>query len=165
MQDMLVRLYDLPDYSELRDELSRVGITCRNALAAEKSIVSDWVEEHFGKGWASEAEISFSYQPITCIIAVKDQEILGFACYDAAYRNFFGPTGVAEEHRGRGIGKVLLWLSLMGMRSQGYAYGIIGGVGPASFYEKVVGAEIISGSDPGIYKGILSKIPSEADGH
>jgi hypothetical protein len=45
------------------------------------------------------------------------------------------------------------------MKSQGYAYAIIGGVGPATFYEKAVGAKLIEGSDPGIYKGIMSYIP------
>jgi len=45
------------------------------------------------------------------------------------------------------------------MKNLGYAYAIIGGVGPASFYEKAVGAKLIEGSDPGIYKGIMSHIP------
>ena len=45
------------------------------------------------------------------------------------------------------------------MKAQGYAYGIIGGVGPASFYEKAVGAVLIDGSNPGIYQGILSDVP------
>ena len=38
-------------------------------------------------------------------------------------------------------------------------YAIIGGVGPAKFYETTFGAKIIEGSDPGIYKGILSHVP------
>jgi hypothetical protein len=33
----------------------------------------------------------------------------------------------------------------------GYAYAIIGGVGPAAFYEKVCGAFVIPGSERGIY--------------
>ena len=36
---------------------------------------------------------------------------------------------------------------------------IIGGVGSAKFYSKTFGAEIIKGSNPGIYKGILSHVP------
>ena len=31
----------------------------------------------------------------------------------------------------------------------------IGGVGPAAFYSKVVGAVPIKGSEPGIYRGLL----------
>jgi GNAT superfamily N-acetyltransferase len=159
MQDMLVRLYDLPDYTELQKYIDQNGIVVRRPLAAEKSIVIEWIREHFGNGWASEAEVSFSYQPITCFIALIDQQIAGFSVYDAAYRNFFGPTGMDERYRGKGIGKILLLKALESMRSQGYAYAIIGGVGPAKFYEKVVGARLIEGSDPGIYKGIMSRVP------
>jgi len=161
MQDMLVRLYDLPDHSGIISSLRKDGITIRRALAAEKSIVIDWVTQHFGTGWASETEVSFSYQPLACFIATENAKIVGFGCYDSAYRNFFGPTGVEESLRGKGIGKVLLLECLLAMKAQGYAYGIIGGVGPARFYEKAVGAVLIEGSDPGIYEGIMSEIPVE----
>ncbi len=161
MQDMLVRLYDLPDHSGIIRSLRKDGITIRRALAAEKSIVIDWVTQHFGTGWASETEVSFSYQPLACFIATENAKIVGFGCYDSAYRNFFGPTGVEESLRGKGIGKVLLLECLIAMKAQGYAYGIIGGVGPARFYEKAVGAVLIEGSNPGIYEGIMSEIPVE----
>ncbi len=159
MHDMLVKLYELPDYSSLENELKDQGIIIRPALAAEKSIVVDWIRQRFDDGWASEGEVSFSFEPVRCFIALKDREILGFACYDVAYRNFFGPTAVDPPHRNRGIGKVLLWKSLTTMRAQGYAYAIIGGVGPAEYYTRVVGAELIKGSNPGIYRGILSHVP------
>lgn len=161
MQDMLVRLYDLPDQIALAAHLKSAGIIIRRPLAAEKSLVVDWVKQHFGAGWASETEVSFSYQPITTFIAILGGEIIGFACYDACYRNFFGPTGVAEKYRGRGIGKILLLESLWAMKAQGYAYAIIGGVGPAEFYAKAVGAVMIEGSNPGIYAGIMSQVPVE----
>ena len=159
MQDMLVRLYDLPDHSGTITSLQKDGITIRRALAAEKSIVIDWVTQHFGTGWASETEVSFSYQPVACFIATENAKIVGFGCYDSAYRNFFGPTGVEETLRGKGIGKALLLECLLAMKAQGFAYGIIGGVGPARFYEKAVGAVLIEGSNPGIYEGIMSEIP------
>ena len=159
---MLVKLYALPDLSPLEKKLEESGFVFRRPLAAEKSIVLDWVTRRFGSGWSCEVDISFSYQPIASFVAIKDGAIVGFACYDAAYRNFFGPTGVDESQRGLGLGKILLIKSLEAMRSQGYAYAIIGGVGPAEFYAKTVGAELIAGSDPGIYKGILSEVPHEA---
>jgi predicted N-acetyltransferase YhbS len=68
---------------------------------------------------------------------------------------------VEETLRGKGIGKALLLECLIAMKAQGYAYGIIGGVGPARFYEKAVGAVLIEGSNPGIYEGIMSEIPVE----
>jgi hypothetical protein len=41
------------------------------------------------------------------------------------------------------------------MRQQGYGYAIIGGVGPADYYSKAVGAVPIDGSEPGVYRGLL----------
>lgn len=158
---MLVRLYDLKDHGPLLQKLEAEGVDIRRPLAAEKSIVIDWVTRHFGSGWASEADVSFSYQPITSFIAIEKGKIVGFACYDSCYRNFFGPTGVEERQRGRGVGKALLMECLCAMKAQGYAYAIIGGVGPAEFYARAVGAVLIEGSDPGIYKGIMSEVPVE----
>ena len=100
-----------------------------------------------------------NYRPISTYIAIKDQNIIGFSSYDSAYLNFLGPMGISKEYRKMGIGKALLYLSLKSMKEMGYAYAIIGGVGPAKFYETTFGAKIIEGSDPGIYKGILSHVP------
>ncbi|MFM7329643.1 MAG: hypothetical protein ACKO3B_13025, partial [Bacteroidota bacterium] len=67
-----------------------------------------------------------------------------------------GPNDISA---GLPEGKILLMECLLAMRSQGYAYAIIGGVGPAEFYAKAVGAELIRGSTPGIYQGIMSEVP------
>jgi predicted N-acetyltransferase YhbS len=158
MKDMLVRLYELPGTCIELDQL-RHEVDFRRPLAAEKYLVEEWVEQHFGKGWRSEVEVSFSRVPISTFIAIKDQEIIGFCTYDAAYLNFLGPMGVIENVRLKGLGKSLLYLALCAMREMGYAYAIIGGVGPEQFYANTFGAEVISGSDPGIYKGILSYVP------
>lgn len=162
MQDMLVKLYELPDITPLQKKMEEEEIFIRTALAAEKSIVVEWVKKRFDEGWASEAEVCFSYQPVSCYIAIYKGEIIGFAAYDAAYRNFFGPTGVDKAYRGKGIGKILLMRCLISMKELGYAYAIIGGVGPARFYEKAVNATLIEGSNPGIYTHLLSEIPDEA---
>ena len=158
MKDMLVKLYELPNKCIEYDNLIK-EIDFRRPLAAEKYLVKKWVKENFGEGWKSEVDVSFSKNPISTFIAVKDGEIVGFSTYDAAYLNFLGPMGVSKEYRKKGIGKVLLYLSLKSMREMGYAYAIIGGVGPDKFYELTFGAKIINGSDPGIYKGILSYVP------
>ena len=67
----------------------------------------------------------------------------------------FGPVGVREDYRGRGIGKALLLASLHAMAGEKYAYAIIGWVGPIQFYAETVGATVIEGSEPGIFQGIL----------
>lgn len=152
MPDMLVKLYELPDDINLETS----GVTIRRALAPEKHIVLRWVEENFSSHWVSECDVTFSRQPVSCFIAIEEKQIVGFACYEATCKNFFGPTGVLENQRGRGIGKALLITTLNAMRESGYAYAIIGGVGPAEFYEKAVGAVLIEDSSPGIYRGLLA---------
>ncbi len=158
MSDMLVKLYSLPEFKF--EGMTDMGITIRRPLPSEKSLVIDWVLKKFSSGWADECEITFSYHPISTFIAVVEERITGFASYDAACRNFFGPTGVARNFRGKGIGKALLLRSLYAMKEQGYAYGIIGGVGPADFYSKTVGAVRIDNSEQGIYKTRLQGKPT-----
>ncbi|RIW17078.1 N-acetyltransferase [Algoriphagus lacus] len=158
MKDMLVRLMELPNASELEMKLlEKEKIVFRRAIAPEKHLVSEWVMEQFGAYWKSEVEVAFSRQPISCWIAQRGNQLLGFACYESTARNFFGPTGTQESERGKGIGKVLLIKSLESMREMGYAYAIIGGVGPAEFYEKAVGAKLIDGSEISIYQHLLRK--------
>lgn len=155
MHDMLVRLYDMPDHSQLVAKLLADGVEIRRALPLEKHVVSEWVRKHFYAIWVDECERAINNWPVSCFIAVENGKMIGFACYDATCRGFFGPTGVAETERGRGLGKALLWVALRAMREAGYGYAVIGGVGPAEFYAKAVGAVDIEGSDPGIYRGML----------
>ena len=158
MKDMLVRLMELPDASELEKRLlEKEKIMFRRAITPEKHLVSEWVMEQFGAYWKSEVEVAFSRQPVSCWIAQRGNDILGFACYESTARNFFGPTGTKETERGKGIGKVLLIKSLESLREMGYAYAIIGGVGPVEFYEKAVGAKLIEGSEVSIYQNLLRK--------
>ncbi len=86
---------------------------------------------------------------------MHDGRLAGFACYDATARGFFGPTGVDETHRGKGVGHALLLATLLDMHAVGYPYGVIGGAGPTGFYQRSVGAILIPDSEPGIYRGML----------
>ena len=63
--------------------------------------------------------------------------------------------GVHPDARKLGLGQELLMVALESMREMGYAYAIIGGVGPREFYEKTCGAVEIVGSDPGTYTDLL----------
>ena len=142
MPDMLVNLYDIDNMVKCSK-----GIIIKRVLAPDRYKIVLFVKENFGDAWASECECAFSNSPISCYIALKGTEIVGFACYDATCKNFFGPTGVKEEFRGKGIGSALLKKSLLSMKENGYAYAIIGSVGPVEFYEKEVNAIIIESSD------------------
>ena len=156
MHDMLVRLYDLPPLDAALAGAAHDGVSVRRALPPEKATVLAWVRDNFGSAVA-EVECAYARMPVACFVAVRDTQLAGFACYDATAPNFFGPEGVLAAERGRGIGRALLLAALHAQREQGYAYAIIGGVGPAEFYAKSVGATPISGSTPGIYAGMLPR--------
>jgi GNAT superfamily N-acetyltransferase len=157
MTDMLVKLYQLQPLDVLIQEQKERGITIRRAIAPEKHLVLAWVRKHFSEFWVSECDVAFNNKPISCFLAVEGDTLIGFACYDTTAKAFFGPTGVSEQARGRGAGGALLMVCLHDMRSQGYGYGIIGGVGPVEFYQKWAGATVIEDSTPGIYGGMLRK--------
>jgi GNAT superfamily N-acetyltransferase len=152
MADLLVKLYQLPP----PETVSGGPVTVRQAMAYEKHIVLGWVRARFGEGWASECDVAFANRPIACHIAIEQGEMLGFACYDATCRGFFGPLGVADAARRRGIGRALLLSTLHAMSAAGYAYAIVGGAGDVDFYAQTVGAIEIPGSIPGIYRDRLN---------
>jgi hypothetical protein len=155
MTDMLVKLYKLPPLEPLIEAQRAQGIVVRRAIVPEKHHVLNWIRANFSEGWVNECDVTFAHQPVSCFIAVENNSLIGFACYDATARGFFGPTGVSEATRGRGTGKALLLAALHDLKAQGYGYGIIGGVGPAEFYAKAAGATIIEDSSPGMYDGML----------
>lgn len=155
MIDMLVRLYDLPDVGRLKAALAEEGITLRRCAPYERHIVAEWVGRTFSPKWVSEYKIAMSRQPAACIIATRNRSVIGFACYDVTARGFLGPMGVDPEARLRGLGKALLVTALKQLESLGFAYAVIGGVGPQEFYRRSVGAMPIEGSSPGVYVDIL----------
>ena len=157
MSDLLVRLYDLPEV-EATARVAAAGVVIRRALPPERHLVLDWVGTHFSPFWASEAALGMSHLPVTVWLAVREGELLGFACHDTTAKGFFGPTGVAETARGQGIGEALLMTTLNGMREAGYAYAVIGDPGPVAFYKKRLDAMEIPKSEPGLYRGMLRKV-------
>ncbi|MGN6157748.1 MAG: GNAT family N-acetyltransferase [Devosia sp.] len=151
MSDLLVRLYDLPAPATTLP----AGVIVRRALPPERDTILEWIGSRFGRHWRSEAAVGLSQQPPTVFIAVRTQQILGFACYDGTAKGFFGPTGVDEAERGQGLGEALLMATLQAMAGAGYAYAIIGDPGPVEFYTKRLDALEIPGSTPGFYAGLL----------
>ncbi|MGC9071052.1 MAG: GNAT family N-acetyltransferase [Elusimicrobiales bacterium] len=152
--DLLVRLYDVVGLNEL-DFFKDKDIIIKRPIGAEKNAVVEWVRNKFSAGWASECDVALSKTPPTCFIAVKNLQIVGFACYDATVKNFFGPIGVIEGFRKSGIGKALLIKTLKQMYYDGYAYAVIGWAGPVDFFKKTVGACEIEGSDSSVYLNLI----------
>jgi GNAT superfamily N-acetyltransferase len=160
ISDLLVKLYDLPAPDHALATADSSGVFIRRPIAPERTLVVDWAEHHFNSRWADEVRMAFGAQPVTCLVAQSraNSKLVGFACYDSTFKGFFGPTGVAENWRGKGIGTALLLRSLHAMREVGYAYAIIGQSSSTEFYEKSVGAAPIPNSSPGAY---ADRIPSD----
>ncbi len=153
--DYLVNLSLIAPDAGLAQRMAAKSITIRRALAPEAKLVASWVSERFGNAWESETAIAMTRLPPTCFVAIRDEDLIGFACHESIARGYFGPTGVAEESRGLGVGHALLLACLLDLKNLGYGYAIIGDVGPGAFYEKTVGAMPIPNSAPGIWAGML----------
>jgi len=151
MPDLLVNLLKLP----ARKGITQPGINVRRAQPFEITPIREFIRNSFSSAWADEVSVGFANKPVTVFIATSDGRVIGFAGYECTRKAFFGPTGVAESERGRGIGKALLLESLWGLRELGYVYGVIGSAGPVEFYKQAVGAMVIPDSEPGIYTDLL----------
>jgi GNAT superfamily N-acetyltransferase len=151
MPDLLVNLLKLPAPKPLTDK----ALIIRRAQPFELTQVRNFISENFNQAWADEASVGFANKPVSVFTATIDHRIVGFAAYECTRRAFFGPTGVADDAQGRGIGTALLLASLEALRELGYVYAIIGKAGPIDFYKNVVRAFEIPDSDPGIYDDLL----------
>jgi predicted N-acetyltransferase YhbS len=143
--DMLVNLLKLPPVPFVP------GVSIRRALPFEMTPIRQFITKNFGVVWTEEVSVAYASKPPTLFIAIDNGSVCGFCAYECTAKAFLGPEGVSEPYRKRGIGKALLLSALHGLHELGYAYGIIGGVGPAEFYAKVAGATPIPDSTPGIY--------------
>ena len=161
--DLLVNLYSRK-LEELRQRAEGVEATIRTALPPEQHIIKDWVRQHFSEYWVSEVSAAIAHQPPGCLLATIDGALVGFACWDATARGFFGPTGVSEEHRGKNIGLALFYHALAAMKAHSYAYAVIGSAGPVDFYVKAAGAMPIPSDKEDIYQGLLRLKPQPEAG-
>ncbi|HPE94482.1 MAG TPA: GNAT family N-acetyltransferase [Bacillota bacterium] len=157
MPDMLVKLYELKDNSSLYKKLEDNGIRIFRPMTPNRGKVNAFIKDNFGDGWMNENETAFARSPVSCFIAYDTnlKKIVGFAAYNVTAKGFFGPTGVDEKQRKRGIGGALLLKCLEAMREEGYGYAIIGSAGPVEYYKKCCGAIVIEDSVPGIYKDLI----------
>ena len=151
--DMLVKLYEVREDPALEARLHAGGVKLKRAMGANIAEITAFVREHFSARWADECLTGILVGG--CWIAERGGKVIGFACFDATMKNYFGPTGVLESERNQGIGRALLLRCMMSMREAGYAYAIIGWAGPVEFYNKAVGAIPIESSIPGSYGNML----------
>lgn len=157
MADMLVKLYDIPFSYASEERLAEEGIRIKKALAPDRSRIIEFSKICAKDDYSDEVNAAFCNNPITCYIATKEKKIIGFACYEATAKNFFGPMAVLDSERKKGVGKALLLRSLGSMQELGYAYAIIGWPAKSAveFYKKCAGAVMIDESSSGVYKRMI----------
>ncbi len=105
-----------------------------------------FVKHQFPLGtWAEETLLSFKFNPPTTYIVKNDRnEIIGWATHSLFFPGSFGPTGVLDSLRGKGIGtKLLLWC-LWDIKQNGLKMCEIMWVDEHNikFYSKAIGAYI-----------------------
>ena len=115
----------------------------RRAEARRSTSILEFVERNFGRIWRFEAAKAFERDVPPAFIAEEEGTITGFAVHDVNNRGlgWFGPTGVAKEMRGRGVGGQLLQASLADLRRLGYERAIIPWTDALDFYAKASGAK------------------------
>lgn len=112
-----------------------------------------WIDEEFGGSWSSEA-----FAGSTLVARDDTGAPIGFATYDAKMQfrwlrglarqpgvGIFGPIGVAQSHREKGVGTELLLTALGKLRERGYSKALVAAVGEQKtidWYRRVAGAEI-----------------------
>ncbi|KOP83988.1 acetyltransferase [Bacillus sp. FJAT-21945] len=117
----------------------------RKANKNDYSCLLQFVETNFSSEWSKTLRDGFLLTDPSIYIAVKEEEIIGFAAFDVYKRRkcYFGPMGVSKSSRIKGVGTLLLHHCLREMKEIGYEYAIIGGAGPIEFYEKACHAVVI----------------------
>lgn len=142
--DMIANLNLMPTECEVAE-----GVRIKRAFAGDKTEILQFIKDNFHMGWVNEADFALSQNPITCFIATENGKILGFACYDASAKGYFGPIGISEAARGKNVGTALMYRTLQAMREAGYVYAVIGWVKDAEqFYRKTLGAEFVPNGEP-----------------
>ena len=111
--------------------------------ADDKDRVLDFIEREFGRIWRFEAAKAFDRDLPPLFVEEHDGELAGFAAHDVNNRGlgFFGPTGVKESLRGRGIGGRLVRASLADLKRLGYTKAVIPWTDALEFYRRCCGAE------------------------
>lgn len=141
MADLIVNLYEKESF--LNDngvKLKDDNIKIKRVLSPNSDRLVEFVQTHFSIGWTSEVKAGVYKENPTCFVATDSGNIVGFACYDATAKGYFGPTGVDPNYRGKNIGQVLLLTTLDALKNAGYGYAVIGGVNDkvAGFYARYV---------------------------
>lgn len=115
------------------------GVELRRATAADARPLVDFART-FSDPWADETGRAMGRDQPPVFVAVRDGQVVGFACHGVYRDGWFGPTGVDPAERGNGIGEAVLRLCLDDLASGGTEVAQISWIGPMEFYHRTVGA-------------------------
>ena len=158
MADLVVNLYQKDFLQDTGVKVRDNEIKIKRVLSPNADAVVEFVNKHFTPGWASEVKAGLYKPHPTCFVAVHNAEVVGFACYDATAKGYFGPTGVNPDYRGKNLGQALLMHTLEAMKQDGYGYAIIGGVNDkvTGFYQRHLDLVKID-QKPDLYNRLLNR--------
>jgi len=112
-----------PAIAAVADRLRAEGVTVRPVEPTDILPLLTFLRQHFSWDWHREAcEVLrdlFAGDPraVGLLVALQNDTVVGYAQHRGER---FGPFGVHPEHRRRGIGRVLLALTLRAMLAKGY---------------------------------------------
>ena len=88
-------------------------VEVRLVVSDDERKLKEFVFVNFSESWWKEIEAIFNSESSAfSVIACCNGEVVGFASVGATNSSWFGPMGVGEQFRGRGIGKILLLKSI-----------------------------------------------------
>ena len=160
--------FGLAALARAHDVAARGGYVLRRVDGPDDRLAA-WIDFHFpGSWWSFEAGAGSAW------VGERAGQIAGFAAFGARGLKFrwlrawreradvgvFGPFGVADAHRGSGIGDALLTAALCGLRETGYRGALIPAVGGDSLiamYERRTGATVVEeiSYDVGTFRAVI----------
>lgn len=134
-----LRAWSSPGHAAIFGEAD--GYRVRRADPGERDALRGLIEREWGVVWRDAALLGLAHEPVSVFVAERDGQLVGFAAYEVDQcLGSFGPTGVAREHRGHGLGARLLWSCLDDLQRKRREECQIGWVGPVRFYHRACGA-------------------------
>ena len=120
--DASIVLFDYAPFQAREDGLREEGIEVRSLRAHEMPLLLTFLREHTSPDWLRDARelLTDTTRGLATAaqftVAVTDGQIVGYCQFRGEH---FGPFGVREDLRGRGIGTVLLAKCLETMKTHG----------------------------------------------
>ena len=133
--------------------IAAAGYRIRRAVAADAAALDAMVRSAFSGAQAYEIARALEVGGVFIAThpalragaqALLEDKIVAFAAHDGNNRGlgWFGPAGTLADHRGKGVGEILLVHCMADVAERGQDETIVAWVGPVDFYRRAVGATV-----------------------